>query len=402
MYVFSPGDLADNVLATYSRTGFKPPDGKFTVLAAFSLWDARSNALKVISMATGSKCLPEARLCAEGDALHDSHAEVLSRRGAVRWFLEETYRVKREGAESPWIHEGSNGKYTTSASVRIVMYISAVPCGDASMRYLAAFQDEEMAALKNSTQFSVLPSGAASRGRDNYSLLGVLRTKPGRADSPPTLSMSCSDKIARWNVLGLQGALASLYLEPLYVDDIVIGEVPEELQPVVLEDCQRAFWGRLASLHSSLLPPLYRLQRPGIHFVSIPFVHSKTSLRVASSCNDSLCWVSDSETPSEVLINGIRRGVPPKHRHKPKFRPILSKISLFNLFRKLEDAQHHHTDDQTQHNDCELTYHEVKETMSTYQDAKAVLLSQGCPFSGWIQSGAKWENFDINGVVHSS
>lgn len=120
--------------------------------------------------------------------------------------------------------------------------------GDASTRFLASFQDEEMAALKDSTVYPTLAQNVASRGRDNYRLYGVLRTKPGRADSPPTLCMSCSDKIAAWNVLGFQGALASHLLKPLYFSSIIIGEVDEKMQDIVREDCERAFWKRLRDL----------------------------------------------------------------------------------------------------------------------------------------------------------
>lgn len=116
------------------------------------------------------------------------------------------------------------------------------------MRFLALGQDPEMAALKDASVFPTLDPTAASRGRDDYSRLGALRTKPGRADSPPTECMSCSDKIALWNVLGIQGALGAILLPPLYITSIIIGEVPEAAQKDVKDDCERAFWGRLGEI----------------------------------------------------------------------------------------------------------------------------------------------------------
>lgn len=121
------------------------------------------------------------------------------------------------------------------------------------MGLLAAAQDPEVSARMDALVRPLLPPSTPSRGRDGYARLGVLRTKPGRADAPQVLSMSCSDKIARWSVLGIQGALASLVLAPLYIHAIVIGEVDESMRPRVHSDCDRAFHQRLGRLDGNTL-----------------------------------------------------------------------------------------------------------------------------------------------------
>ena len=116
------------------------------------------------------------------------------------------------------------------------------------MGLLAAAQDPEVSARMDTVVRPLLPPGTPSRGRDGYARVGVLRTKPGRADAPRALSMSCSDKIARWSVLGIQGALASLIFAPVYVHAIVLGEVDESMRMQIQADCDRAFHKRLGCL----------------------------------------------------------------------------------------------------------------------------------------------------------
>ena len=47
------------------------------------------------------------------------------------------------------------------------------------------------------------------------------------------------------------------------------------------------------------------------------------------------------------------------------------------------------------------SYHEVKQTATTYQAAKRCLIGPNAPFAGWVVSGEEWESFDAHGELWS-
>ena len=112
----------------YSALAINPPSGKYTICSSIALtFPGNPASFKVIALATGSKCLPEVQLPLRGDLLHDSHAEILARRCAIRWFFEEIARTIR-GHTSEWIERWSDGRFSLRNGVDVIMYISTVPC----------------------------------------------------------------------------------------------------------------------------------------------------------------------------------------------------------------------------------------------------------------------------------
>lgn len=73
--------------------------------------------------------------------------------------------------------------------------------------------------------------------------------------------MSCSDKIARWNIVGIQGSLLSSIIEPVYLHSIVLGSL---LHP---EHMYRAVCGRIEKSIQGLPPP-YHLNKPRLALVT--------------------------------------------------------------------------------------------------------------------------------------
>lgn len=295
--------VASAVLRRYAslpKNG-KPQPGEYTLLAGFAVTDdaVPDAPPRVVALGTGTKCLPASSRCPRGEALSDSHAEVIARRAFVRFLYDEFERAmevdegdavedaaardetKKNAASQRSIVEYVDGAssmtpFRLRGGVRVHLYASQSPCGDASIFELADGPRQDATTSLNTHTARCPPdteplaredaartypsdvsrpkkskraktsgggAGASFAGATgakrlvvvdddvdfspfNRSLavdnehggrgqtLGACRLKPGRGAR--TDCMSCSDKIARWVALGAQGALPSSLMRPTH------------------------------------------------------------------------------------------------------------------------------------------------------------------------------------------
>lgn len=104
-------------------------DGIYTILAGIVLSND-SNEVECISLGSGTKCLAQSHLVKlQGEVLHDSHAEVIARRGAVLWLAREMLRIKSDEAQSSrWLERREAQRFGIREGVKVSLYVSTLPC----------------------------------------------------------------------------------------------------------------------------------------------------------------------------------------------------------------------------------------------------------------------------------
>ncbi|KAI8096175.1 adenosine deaminase/editase [Halteromyces radiatus] len=401
-----PNQLAQASLNQYNKLGKngKPQlhatKAEWTILAtilAVHCVNEQDYTITVLSMGTGLKCLPFSRLDQEGQLVHDAHAEVLARRGFIKYLLRHPDTL---------FHYNDDGKLVPRPGYTFHMYVSQSPCGDASMSAIAENQTEESKQsfhtggkrkIDSDSSYSVLhqhtyankrqkrtdDTATLQRGRYDYQKFGILRTKPGRLDSEPSLCMSCSDKLARWNVLGIQSAMLSHIFDPIYLDSIVIGDLFEK------ESLERALYGRLTNLDG--LPTPYKVHYPRIESTTLNFCFSKSALMATGkyssyiSIGTSSSWILGMEK-CEVLGFGKKQGGRKYEAANLKTRSMLCPKVLFEDFITIETKNKERA-----HKYANGTYRACKDQAILYQKAKSLLLDQ-C-FGAWVQTPSIYQEF---------
>ncbi|ANZ78063.1 BA75_05094T0 [Komagataella pastoris] len=271
---------------------------EWTVLASILM--IQDNQVKPLTLTTGVKCMPdEALRNSRGRIVHDMHAEILSLRALQKFIIEDM--------DSQRVLEKTQKGFKVKDGIEFALYISELPCGDASIKEAERWE-YGFGIVDGKSKRIKLSESVLLRGRSDVSDLGKVRTKPGRGDSLVSLSKSCSDKLVKIQKVGLFNGVLSQIVSQKHLKYLVLPEVPGSSEGIT-----RCFT-RLEGKRMTILT------------TSRDFVHCRKDGKLP--CNISMLYLVDQQL--ELLCKGIKNGT------KGISDKNSSMVSRYNLTKAIE------------------------------------------------------------------
>ncbi|KAM4621936.1 adenosine deaminase domain-containing protein 1 [Polymixia lowei] len=315
-----------------------------------------SGGCEVVAVGTGS-FNTKGSAASNGRVLHDSHAVVVARRSLMRYlyrhlllFFSKTAFLK----EKSIFQQGSSTSHLLGLKndVTLHLYVNQLPKGAAQIPSRLRLNPLSMSAWEVNNQIAL---HLTVEGK----VFSVF-SSTFEHSTANVVSMSTTDKITQWQVLGYQGALLTHFTEPIYVQSILVGDSScSDVRGMEIAVSQRT------EGITPRLPMFYCMLRAHIGLVPAATPHgdagAQQSLSVNWSQGDGSLEVVDGLEGKTVEESPFKSG--------PALASRLCKaamLSRFNLVAKEAQREDLLT---------AVSYREAKMMAKPYQEAKNVLKS---------------------------
>ncbi|XP_023128367.2 adenosine deaminase domain-containing protein 1 [Amphiprion ocellaris] len=336
-----------------------------------------SSGYEVVALGTGNFNTKES-VSSNGRIVHDSHAVVTARRSLMRFLYRHLLMFFSKNAsmteKSIFQQNSSSSLLSLKSDITLHLYVNQLPKGAAQIPSQLRLNPLSISAWQVNNEISLHLSVEGK-------VFSVFSSALDHCGSK-VVSMSTTDKITQWQVLGYQGALLSHFIEPVYVQSILIGDSDcREIRGMEISVSQRV------EGITSQLPMFYCMMRPHISLVPSVATNSPGSSQLTYGIN----W-SEGDGSLEV-VDGLEGKTIDESPFKSgtALASRLCKAAMLHRFKLVAK--------EAQRQDLLATssYREAKRMAKPYQEAKnvlrAYLLQQG--FGSWLDKVWVSDNFSM-------